>query len=595
MRIILSTHIIFLRRLFSYLCFILIFASTLAGCAATGDSYNGRTSEGDNADFEKFTSELFCNELAGNTLSLHYTVENPSDYQIKDYDITLGNLSNEYRKTSKSCLSDYKKTLLAFSNEALSREEQLTYEILCDYLDTQIALSDYDLYQEILLPNNGIESQLPILYAEYSFHTEQDVKDYLALISTTDTYFSQIIDFEKEKVKEGLFMSDAQCDSVLSACEDFLADQNDNLLFSTFESRLAGVPDLSEEQVAAYIEQNHTAVMEHVFTAYENLIRELTLMMGCGKNDWGLCYYKDGKDYYSLLVRAGTGCSLSMEEIDELIASERDMDLSVCASLVSDNPELLAECSDFSWNYADENAMLSQLQSEMQTQFPAPSDIPYTISYVEESLQDSLAPAFYITAPIDNYENNRIYINSARSYPNISYFTTLAHESFPGHLYQTVMTYTYDFPSVRAILDYPGYTEGWATYVEMLSYYYAGLESDMAKLLQHNQSASLSLYATSDIGIHYYGWKEDELYNFWAQYGVTDTGTVDEIAQLIISEPGNYLKYYVGYLQFEQLRAYAEEHFGDDYSPVMFHKALLDIGPAPFDIIKNYLDSFYYG
>ena len=98
------------------------------------------------------------------------------------------------------------------------------------------------------------------------------------------------------------------------------------------------------------------------------------------------------------------------------------------------------------------------------------------------------------------------------------------------------------------------HAEGWATYTEMQSFYYAGLDPDLASLLQHNQAATLSLYATADIGIHYFGWEKEKIAAFWSEYGVDDTATVKRITDLILEEPGNYLKYYVGYLKFRQMR-----------------------------------------
>jgi uncharacterized protein (DUF885 family) len=219
--------------------------------------------------------------------------------------------------------------------------------------------------------------------------------------------------------------------------------------------------------------------------------------------------------------------------------------------------------------------------------------VSYRLNYVEEALEDSLAPAFYITAPIDDVSNNCIYVNQAKNYSDISYFTTLAHEGFPGHLYQTVMSYSYGMEPIRAILDYPGYTEGWATYVEMMSYHYAGLEESLATLLAHNQSATLSLYASSDIGIHYYGWGMEELAAFWGNYGITDSSVLENISELILGDPGNYLKYYVGYLKFEELRDEMAQKYGDDFSLVDFHEAVLMIGPAQFDVLREYFPSYY--
>ena len=40
--------------------------------------------------FRTYTRELFRQELSGNTLSLHYTLKNPSTYGIQEEDISLG-------------------------------------------------------------------------------------------------------------------------------------------------------------------------------------------------------------------------------------------------------------------------------------------------------------------------------------------------------------------------------------------------------------------------------------------------------------------------------------------------------------------------
>ena len=155
------------------------------------------------------------------------------------------------------------------------------------------------------------------------------------------------------------------------------------------------------------------------------------------------------------------------------------------------------------------------------------------------------------------------------------------------------MSYEAGLSPARSMLNFPGYVEGWATYVEMQSYYYAGLDENVAALLQKNQSAILSLYATTDIAIHYDGWSLDDTIQFWNSYGITDEDTIQEIYEFIVEEPAHYLKYYVGYLQFEELREMSSIKYLRYYNNVDFHQAILEIGPAPFDIVEKYLDEYY--
>lgn len=155
------------------------------------------------------------------------------------------------------------------------------------------------------------------------------------------------------------------------------------------------------------------------------------------------------------------------------------------------------------------------------------------------------------------------------------------------------MSYEAGLHPVRFLLNYPGYVEGWATYVEMISYHYAGLDDDLASLLSLNQSALLSLYASTDLGIHYDGWSFSDTTAFWKDFGITDQTALREIYELIVEEPAHYLKYYVGYMEFVDLKEKAQETYGSAYSDIAFHKALLSIGPAPFSIIETYLDDYY--
>lgn len=568
---------------------------TFTGCQKQKELFDTEVeskSEAVNHSFEEFTNNLFLEEIASNTINLHYSVENPNALGIEEYEISLGDFSTAARAASSESLMETKKELQRFDYEDLSQENQLTYDLLLDYLETQIALCEYDLYQEPLSFSGGLQMELPILYAEYEFQTEQDVKDYLKLIALTDEYFDQVMRFEAEKSYKGFFMSQDLCELVIDSCESFLLDKENHYLITTFESRLEDL-NLSEQKTASYCRQNETILEKQLFPAYENMIVKLGELKETGVNDNGICHLENGKEYYELLVYAETGCEDSVDTIFRRIENQRMNDLLVCAQLQSADENLIQECSYLEWEMADPNAMLTSLQTAILEDFPSPPDCTYEINYVEPALEEYLAPAFYIVAPIDNYTENVIYINDGYISSDIYAFTTLAHEGYPGHLYQTVMTYAYEYPKVRSILNYSGYVEGWATYIEMMAYDYAGLDENVASFLSHNQAATLSLYASSDIGLHYYGWTAEDMKEFWAGYGITNEAVINEITQLILSEPGNYLKYYVGYIEFLELKDYAKDLFGSDYSEKQFHQAVLDIGPASFSILEEYLPKYY--
>lgn len=536
--------------------------------------------------FSEFCTTLFREEMKSNTMNLHFTLKDPKAAGIDSYEITLGSLSGDSPHNQARQLKKLSEELKKYSHRSLKGKDRLTCRLLSDYISRQQNLAAYPYYDESLTPSGGVTSQLPVLLAEYTFRNTRDIKDYLGLLSQMDTYFLGILDYEQKKADAGLFMSDEACLKVIEGCEVFTEHPDDNFLIDTFSNRLNAMDGLTDTQKNAYLKQHSKVLSDHVIPAYSQMIKGLTMLLGRGHNNWGLCNFPEGKAYYEAVVSADTGCDDSVEDLFSQIAKARREDLTFCQNLLEKNPKLASQSPKPDAALKEENAMLSRLQKEILTDFPAPPQTEVEICHVDPALSEYLAPAFYITAPIDDISHNRIYINDAKNDTDIYYFTTLAHEGYPGHLYQTICTSSYGAPEVLSLLNYPGYTEGWATYTEMQSFYYAGLDPDLASLLQHNQAATLSLYATADIGIHYFGWEKEKNAAFWSEYGVDDTATVKRITDLILEEPGNYLKYYVGYLKFRQMREQLALE-NKSFSVSAFHEAILRTGPSPFSVLEE--------
>lgn len=536
--------------------------------------------------FSEFCTTLFCEEMKSNTMNLHFTLKDPKAAGIDSYEITLGSLSGDSPHNQARQLKKLSEELKKYSHRSLKGKDRLTCRLLSDYISRQQNLAAYPYYDEPLTPSGGVTSQLPVLLAEFTFRNTRDIKDYLGLLSQMDTYFLGILDYEQKKADAGLFMSDEACLKVIEGCEVFTEHPDDNFLIDTFSNRLNAMDGLTDTQKNTYIKQHSKVLSEHVIPAYRQMIKGLTMLLGRGHNNWGLCNFPEGKAYYEAVVSADTGCDDSVEDLFSQITKARREDLTFCQNLLEKNPKLASQSPKPDAALKEENAMLSRLQKEILTDFPAPPQTEVEICHVDPALSEYLAPAFYITAPIDDISHNRIYINDAKNDTDIYYFTTLAHEGYPGHLYQTICTSSYGAPEVLSLLNYPGYTEGWATYTEMQAFYYAGLDPDLASLLQHNQAATLSLYATADIGIHYFGWEKEKNAAFWREYGVDNTATVKRITDLILEEPGNYLKYYVGYLKFRQMREQLALE-NKSFSVSAFHEAILRTGPSPFSVLEE--------
>ena len=540
-----------------------------------------------NEKFEEYTQEVFCNEVSSNTINLHYTLKNPEDYGITDYEVSLGSFESDPDMIKVSA-ENMRQSLQEFSYEGLNLQNRITFDILEYQVKSAEKNADYVLYEEPLGLVSGVQTQFPVVMSEYRFYDRQDVETYLELLEMTGEYFDSLIKFEREKADAGLFMADYALDTVLEQCRAFLDMGDGNYLYSTFADRIGDVKKLTKEEKSNYIQDNALAVSDYVFPAYEKLISSLEELRGSGENEKGLVNLPDGADYYELVVRRSTGSDRSVEEMEDLTRRQITDDLEAMEQVLGITTEEAQEAAA-SMTQDSAGLTLSKLQDGIKEAFPEAPDTALEVKYVPEEMEEHLSPAFYMIPAIDNTGENVIYINRAHMNDDLTLFTTLAHEGYPGHLYQTVYYESTDPDPVRSVMDFGGYVEGWATYAEMGSYYLTPLSREQAVLLQKNSSIILGLYALADMGIHYEGWSRMDTVAFFSNYGITDSETIERIYELIIGSPGNYLKYYIGYVEFLELKKDWAEEKGTGFSQKEFHEAVLKVGPAPFDIVEKYM------
>ena len=561
-------------------CLLVILISFLSGNAF----WSSLHAESSDRQFRTFTRSLFQTEVSANTISLHYTLRSPSDYGIADIPATYGSLSSD-PVAAKASVRNVLSSLQEFDPDTLSSENALTFKILDTYLKNASTGTDYLLYQEPLGPVSGIHTQLPVLLSEYSFYDTQDVETYLALLKETPSYFDSVIRFEQKKAASGLFMPDYQADSVLDTCQSFIEMGKENYLVSTFNERIASLDLLPENKKDSFQKENMKLVTEEIYPAYQNLITAIKSLKGKGMNEQGLSHFPYGKKYYEYLVRQTTGCNESISRLRLMTRAQILEDLSAMQKVLFPADAALTQASVLEQTSPD--SMLDDLRSKITDTFPEIPDVDFQVKYVPESMQDYLSPAFYMIPAIDNLTENVIYINNGQTASGLNLYTTLAHEGYPGHLYQTVYFSASEPDPIRSILDFGGYVEGWATYAEMMSYYLAPLPKTEASLLQKNSSVILGLYALADMGIHYDGWSVTDTVRFFSDYGINDPNAVQSVYKLIIGSPANYLKYYIGYLKFYELKKEMADALGNQFSQKEFHRAVLDVGPAPFEIVYD--------
>lgn len=581
-----------------------------------------------NRRFRACTNTIFTTDISGNPLNLHYTLAYPESSGIKDYSLSLGTFDPTQLSGQKILLENRRTMINAFPARDLSPDNRLTQQILSLYYETQLLPARQYLLDEALSPSLGTQAQLPILLAEYTFRKEDDVRNYLKLLTSVDSYLESILSFEKLKAQNGTFMSDATADRIISQCSAFIKDPDDNYLASVFSEKIQSLSGISEQKKAAYQKLHNQILTGQVLPAYQSLIDGLYLLKGSGKNPGGLCQFAGGKAYYEYLIKSSCGIYDTVPEIQSRLIHQFQTDLSLATKLMGSStatptfakdvflPISKAETGTPSWIFSfsaglidaasglsftstpsaaetSPEQILEDLQKQIQTDFPAVPSTSYEVKYVHPDLEEHLSPAFYLTPPIDTLSPNDIYINRHANMSGLELYTTLAHEGFPGHLYQTI-TFASSAPDpVRYLPAMGGYVEGWATYAESFAYTYYQPDSTDGQLAWLNRSLNLCMMSLLDTVIHYNSWNQERCATFLSQLGITDNTIQKEIYQVIVEDPANYLKYYLGYLQFLDLQQEVRELAGDAFHLHSFHQKVLSAGPCQFPILKQWILTQY--
>lgn len=551
----------------------------------------------EDSQFRSFTREVFQKEVSGSMLTLHYSLADPEKKNITRPAPTLGTVSYDNTASIHQC-QEYLKKLLSFSYSDLSRENRLTSDMLLLYFHTSEASLQNGFPEEILSPSLGIQAQLPVLLAEYAFYKEQDISDYLNILVSIEPYFESILQYEQERAHQGYFMSDTTLDRILEQCREFVKDPENNYMLDVFSQKLKEYGKFTDSEQNELMKRHKEILLNKVIPAYEKLIIGLNALRGSGKNPMGLAYYKKGQKHYEYLLQTETGCYDSVKKIQQRLYEQLADDTARIQMMLKEQPSLLQKMNaETDLDTFQPAKALQILQKKSEKDFPAlPETVSPDIRYVHKSMEAYSSPAFYLTPPLDTGSPNVIYINPSSQTSNLELFTTLSHEGFPGHLYQTVYFGSCDPDDIRYLITSSGYVEGWATYVESYGYQYATdylddpAASDLTALAWMNRSINLCIYSLMDIGIHYHGWTPDAAASFLKNFGITDTSAVQEIYQYIVETPGNYLKYYLGYLNFLDLRQKWQDTLGEHFDLKKFHQKILETGPVSFPVLQKYMD-----
>lgn len=535
----------------------------------------------DEDEFDSFLNEVYLFLNTTDSLSLHFSLQNPADYGI-EMELTFGDSDTDaFEDEFITLLED---GLAEFTYNELTESQQIVYDLLSYELDMYHQGKDFEnFYIWSLAQNGNVISNIQSMFTEYSIQTEEDAENYIELLKLYPDYLDEVIAVIEEDVDAGACLTQDMLDMSLDMANDWLSDSaEENVIYVAFKANLQEA-ELDEDVEEDYLSQLAEVIDEDMIPAMEDYIDYLEGLEDEVDEPKGLAQFDGGKEYYEWLLESYLGTGISTEALFEYLLDEHDAMWDRILEINEENPMAIYLFMNAKSEYSDDpNEILEALEELAKEYFPDLGDLSWVISYLQEEQEVESVAAYYLQPQLDNIGRRIIRVNGSNVTDSIYLFVTLAHEGIPGHLYQDEFTFDSEgYQEINSSLTYLGYQEGWAMYVEKLAADWCIDEDVYAELWFINNMSSYVMVSIADIGVNYMGWSYDDLCDWMEEQGY-GSDMADYIYGMVVSDPGLYPAYGAGYLLMDDTVSALVEQ-GDTLMEA--HTKILEIGSAPYSIL----------
>lgn len=571
------------------LSLLLVFAA--AGCAAEPEQVQ--------AQFDAFLAEELKSALESDYLSMHILAFEPQNYGIDRESVPVNLGERDILQSKENAREELKKSikkLKSFPRAKLTPEQQDTYDIYLFYLEAQqqLAQKKFD-YLGGTFSEIGEYTQLPTMFADYRFYSERDIADLIALVWDTRDYIGGQITFAKQQQEKGTLCMD--CDAVIEYCEGIVQEGEQSAVLASMQKSIEAM-GLDDGQEQEYLRQLKEAFLSSFLPAYQDIADAARELKAQGAGFKSLAEMPNGKQYYEALLQYNVGTKTSAKEFTVQLEEALEAQMGELYAVLSKEgvaERYLETGLELSTSYTDFAKMLEDLEQRIAEHFPSVGKVDYTVETIAPALAVETIGAYFNIPSLDGGEPELIKVNTTSTSSAISSletFMTVAHEGFPGHLYQyAYMRKNLADQPLRQVATLSGYTEGYAKYIESLAARYAGVDEDLAELYCSNALCAGYMTVLADIGIHYEGWSREQVLEFMQDYGL-DEQYFEEAYHQLVNNPGIFLPYFGGQMQFAKLRAKAEQALGADFDEIAFHDLILRYGAPSFDFLNQKLELY---
>lgn len=582
-------------------------ALALALCLAACAPGAGKTADAaaEQARFDEFLNRQFVETMESDYTTAHVYLQDAAAFGVDAEAIPVDLGARPTQQAFDAARAETDATVEEFNTfdrALLTPQQQDDYDVFRFEADLAQAMNDsrFD-YQACLFESmSGLHYQLPTLFSDWDVRSAQDAQDLATLLADVRGYVDAALAYTREQAQRGLLMIDF--DSVLDYCAGICDAGMDSEVLASMCAAVDAL-GLAEDEAQACRQAICEAFETSFLPAYADIVDELERLRGeAQNNEMGLAMRANGRDYYELLMRMNTGSDMTVEQVRESMEQAYDECLRTMMALLASDPSLAQTMLEPlpGTGYTDYGSMLDDIQKKMAADFPAVGDLAYEIRDISPEIASSSGVAAYFNIPpLDGAAVRQLRVNPLGvDVGALSTYTTVAHEGFPGHMYQYAYLYeNLDSAYRKAVVSMPAYTEGYAVYAEYEALRYLdGYDDGLLAVYRCNELATYYAIILADIGIHYDGWTQAQFADFMGEMGfVMDAEGVEGQYRQLQANPCTFEAYYVGYWQIAQYKDEAREAMGEAFSEQGFNEALLEAGAAPFSVVARHIRAYADG
>ncbi len=551
------------------------------------------------AALKELDERMFAESVVSDALSFHLTVAHPENFPlITDYPTGWGEFTYAEQEASNAENEAWLEELYAIDRNALSDDSKITYDTLVQFLEQSIEGNRYYYYNEVLDTLVGLHSNLPLNLVFYDMHTKADVENYLTLLADTPRYVGQVLAFEQEKSADGKFMRDNALDQVLEQIKAFMDARETCFLFATFDEFIADIDELSDEERAAYSARN-AELVNALIDSYQVLYDGLETLRGTATTDGALYTYgEEGKAFFAEELKYNACADITPEEALDILYTELDAQVNKLYNAAKKDDTVFDRYDTVELSVGTTEENIEYLKKLMADYYPELPEHTLTFMDCPSELEDQFSPAAYLIPPVDDASENLIILNAKTLEDDNRYLDTLAHEGYPGHLYQ----YQY----LRTLIDKTGYTrqalsmggyyESWSQSGEVFfDNYNTRFGAPYCNFMSANSMiGNLILPAIVSIEVNYFGKSADDMFDLISAYFGDEAATElkDIYYDYAVENPFYFLEYAMGYSIYQQKLREAKQICDVNFDLRSFHETYLNIGPTYFNISMPIMDEW---